>query len=315
MCSGKNLDAENCRVLGMFSAVLVFLLSGCAAQLPSRDVHPVPDRVFLQNVPFHPQKRYQCGPAALAMLLEWNGVEVSLPQLNEEVYSPALKGSLQPAVIASARRNGFVAYPIRGMTALMTELNAGHPVMVLQNLGFSWIPRWHYAVVIGYDRGFDKVALHTGTDAASWLSATAFSNTWGRSQHWGLLVLPPGVLPATATEQEYVSAVIGLERAGRHEAAVRSYREALQRWPDSFVAWMGYGNSLHALGQLGEAEAALRKAAALNPGSGLAMNNLAVVLSEAGQKNEALEVIEQAIQRGGDSIDLFLQTREEILAR
>lgn len=299
----------------MFLLSIAFLLSGCAARLPPTNVLPLPDRALVQSVPFQPQKKHQCGPAALAMLLEWNGVNVSLEQLNKEVYSPSLQGSLQPAVIASARRNGFVAYPIRGMTALMTELNAGHPVMVLQNLGFSWIPRWHYAVVIGYDRGLDKVALHTGTDAASWLSATVFSNTWGRSQKWGLLVLPPGVLPATVTEQEYVSAVIGLEQAGQHEAAARSYRGAVQRWSDSFVAWMGYGNSLYALGHLGEAEAAFRKAAALNPGSGLAMNNLAVVLSEAGQKNKALEVIDQAIQTGGNSRDLFLETREEILAR
>ena len=24
-------------------------------------------------------------------------------------------------------------------------------LLVLQNLGLSWLPRWHYAVVVGYD--------------------------------------------------------------------------------------------------------------------------------------------------------------------
>lgn len=307
--------AEKFRFFGSLLFLIVSLLSGCAVHLPHKDVLPVNDRVFVQNVPFYPQKKFQCGPATLAMLLQWNGAEISLPQLNAEVYSPALKGSLQPSIIASARRNGFVAYPIRGISALMTELNAGYPVMVLQNLGFSWFPRWHYAVVIGYDRKSDKIVLHSGTDAASWLSAAVFSSTWARSQNWGLLILPPGKLPATATEQEYIPAVIGLERAGHYDAALRSYREAVRRWPGSFVAWMGYGNCLYTQRHLGEAEVALRKAAELNPDNGLAMNNLAVVLSEAGQKKEALEVIERALQTGGYSRAFLLQTQKEILAR
>jgi hypothetical protein len=43
-----------------------------------------------------------------------------------------------------------------GCQQLCEEVAAGHPVIVLQNIGLSWYLVWHYAVVVGYD-------LHEGT--------------------------------------------------------------------------------------------------------------------------------------------------------
>ena len=60
---------------------------------------------------------------------------------------------------------------------LLQEVAAGHPVIVLQNLGLEWIPVWHYSVVIGYDLSRGQLVLRSGlavpiTSAESAAAAT-----------------------------------------------------------------------------------------------------------------------------------------------
>jgi len=141
-----------------------------------------------------------------------------------------------------------LAYVISGTAALIREIAAGNPVIVLQNLSLSWAPVWHYAVAIGYDIPADEIVLHTGLNAGERTSMGIFQNTWARAENWGLLVLKPSQLPATAKETLWVEAALGLERAQQPAAAVESYHAALSRWPQNLSAMMGLGNSYYALG-------------------------------------------------------------------
>lgn len=295
---------------------LLLPLWGCAglfSNSPSGSAGP--ERVLIDSVPFYAQEKYQCGPASLAMLLAWSGLEVTPDQVSAQVYSPALEGSLQPALVAAARRHGRLAYPLTGREALLAELAAGHPVLVLQNLGLAWFPRWHYAVVIGYDRGGGSVILHSGREAALPMSARRFANTWARGGSWGLVVLPPDRLPATVDEKSYLAAVVGLERAGQvGGAAVAAYEAALKRWPASFGAWVGLGNSRYARQDYAGAAMAFSQAIALRPDNGPVLNNLALALAASGRRQEALAVIRQAVELGGELREEFMRTRQEIMA-
>ena len=301
------------QALGWFISAL--LLSGCAVWQRGdwpQGLAGTPPQREIASVPFFPQDEYQCGPAALAMVLAWSGLDVRPSELTEKVYTASLQGSLQPAMIAGARRFGRLAYAISGTEALIREIAAGHPVIVLQNLGLSWIPAWHYAVAVGYDAPRDEVMLHSGLDARQRLSMTVFQNTWARADDWGLLVLKPGELPATATEGRFVEAVLGLEKAKQPAAAVQGYRAALSRWPRNLAAMMGIGNSYYALGDLKNSEAAFRQAVESHPNEGAAFNNLADVLLRQGKKNEAMEAVLKAIALGGPGKETFLKTLEEI---
>ena len=145
---------------------LAGLAAGCAAlHRPAWPpvVETLPQRSEIATVPFFAQEEYQCGPAAMAMALDRSGLRVTPAELTEKVYTASLHGSLQPALVAAARRLGRVAYVISTPDALFREMAAGYPVIVLQNLGLSWVPVWHYAVVIGYDIPADDVLLHSGT--------------------------------------------------------------------------------------------------------------------------------------------------------
>lgn len=295
--------------------IFFFALAGCSTvPVRSADVVLPTETLQVQDVPFYPQDQYQCGPAALAMLLDWGGKEISLSQVVEQVYSPTLKGSLQPSLITSARRHGHLAYPITGQEALFTELAAGHPVLVLQNLGLSWIPRWHYAVVIGFDINNKNFILHSGEQARTRLDSRIFNRTWARSGYWGLVVLPPQILPASADKTPLLEAILGLERAGQQQAAILAYQAVVDKWPNSFIAWMGLGNNHYLLNDMENAILAYRTASGLQPDNGVPLNNLAAALAATGQWDEALTTIEQAIARGGALQNTFLQTRQEILA-
>ncbi len=272
----------------------------------------VPIRHKLNAVPFFPQKEYQCGPASLAMALSWSGLQIDPDQLTPQVYTPSLKGSLQPAMIAATRRKGRVAYPISGVRVLLKEIDAGHPVIVLQNLGLSWIPVWHYAVVIGYDFDADVIVLHSGVTNQKRTALRTFDNTWARGDHWGLLVLPPDRLPATVEEEPWLSAVVGLEKARQWDAAVKGYQTALHRWPQSFAAHIGLGNSYYAMGDLSSAATVLQKTTARFPLKGVAFNNLAQVLWEQGKKSEAVVAAQRAVALGGPHAAQFQKTLDEI---
>jgi tetratricopeptide (TPR) repeat protein len=303
------------RVFSLIAALLIFI--GCAtAPIKKWDqaYRTVPPKHELKAVPFYPQEEYQCGPAALAMALAWSGLQVTTDELAQQVYTPSLKGSLQPAMVAAARRHGRVAYEIAGANALLREIAAGHPVIVLQNLGLFWVPLWHYAVVIGYDLDQDIIVLHSGVTNQKKTPLRTFENTWARSERWGLVVMPPSRLPATAEENAWIGAVMGLEKARQWEGAVTGYKTALSRWPENFSAHIGLSNSYYALGNLKSARDVLQKTVVLFPNKGVAFNNLAQVLWELGKKQEAIKTARQAVNLGGPFVEQYQKTLNEIQA-
>ena len=269
----------------------------------------------LQDVPFQPQEGYHCGPASLAMVLNWAGVPVDAGQLAPEVFTPGRQGTLQAEIITGARRHGRIAYPVSTLDDLLKEVAAGHPVIVFQNLGLPWYPRWHYAVVIGYDLPRREVLLHSGLEARKVSSMRLFELTWQWGKNWGVVVLPPEKLPATAEEELLVRALVGLEKAGQWGAAARGYQAALTRWPESYGGLMGLGNSLYAAGDLPGAERAFRTASITHPLAGAAFNNLAQVLLEERRPEEALPYAMKAVELGGPLRPAFLQTLEQIKSR
>ncbi|GAB4345330.1 MAG: PA2778 family cysteine peptidase [Gammaproteobacteria bacterium] len=286
--------------IGLFALVA----SGCSLPLQSSRIDEWPaarQAVELTEVPFHPQERYQCGPAALATLLNHSGVKVSPATLRDQVYLPDREGSLQVEILAATRRHGRIPYRLRPeLVDLLRELQAGRPVLVLQNLALAWAPRWHYAVVVGYLPEERTVVLRSGTRRRHRVPIDLFERTWRRGGYWGLVVLRPGELPATAEERRYLESVVPLERLRRWEAVEQAYQAALERWPESLVALMGLGNSRYARGDLAGAMRAFRRAVEAHPGSAAAHNNLAHLLAEQGDLPAALAHARRAVALSDD---------------
>ena len=281
---------------------VLLAVAGCATTHSAREwtlPATVPVRLELEGVPFVPQAAYQCGPASLSMVLAWIGHPVPPDELAEQVYSRARQGSLPTDMTGAARRHGLVAYPISTLRAVVTEVAAGNPVIVLQNLGSPDRPRWHYAVVVGYDLVRDQIILRSGLTSRQVSSVASLERTWAPSGRWGLLVLSPRKLPATVDEQALLEAIVGLERAQQWHAAVEAYEVAHERWPQSLGALIGLGNSRYALNDLSGAEQAFRLATRAHPEAAAAFNNLAHVLAELGRREEALSAARRATELAG----------------
>lgn len=233
----------------------VVLISGCASQPPwPADVPSSGRPVLVSDVPFYPQEQYQCGPASLAMMLNSRGIGTQPQALVDRVYLPDRQGTLQIEMVAAARQAGLLVYPLApALSAVLKELQAGHPVLVFQNLRFNWWPQWHYAVMIGFDARQQELILHSGTRAHYRQPVAAFMTTWDRAERWAVTMLPPDELPATATPLPFLSSAHDLEATGQLEAAAKAYRTAYERWPDQPAARLGAGNVAYARQQWQEA--------------------------------------------------------------
>lgn len=296
----------------------IILLAGCAAPqtgaLRMQAPAGLAAQAELAAVPFFPQEEFQCGPAALATVLTYDGVATSPEALVPQVYLPGREGSLQTEMLAAARRHGRVAYRLEPrLENLLTEVAAGNPVIVLQNLAFDFAPLWHYAVVVGFDREREEIVLRSGITRRLSMTFSTFERTWARGGHWSMVALPPPRLPQTAVEGDFIVAVAALERVSATDAQP-AYAAALERWPANPVARIGIGNAAYARGDLATAEAAYRRATIDHPHNGDAWNNLAQVRFELGRKKEALEAARQAMALGGPRIAHYRATLETITA-
>jgi tetratricopeptide (TPR) repeat protein len=297
-------------------------LAGCASWFPqTRELAEsgmppgLPEQVELTAVPFFPQQEYQCGPAALATVLNAAGANTTPEALVSQVYIPERKGSLQVEMLAAARRNGMVSYTLAPrFENVLREIAAGNPVVVLQNLGFFGAG-WHYAVAIGYDYRLGTLVLRSGTQERDVMPFAANEAVWMRSGYWAMVALPPDRIPATADEKSWLNALAAFERAGDAARARTAYQTFLKRWPDDVNAQIGLANAHYALGELPRAEAVLRDAARRAPDSVVVLNNLAQTLSDQGRNDEALPVIERAAAAGGPFAGAVAKTRATILER
>ncbi|HEX5056698.1 MAG TPA: PA2778 family cysteine peptidase [Gammaproteobacteria bacterium] len=294
----------------------LIVLQGCSSlqhrQLAS-GMSGLPPVYELEATPFYPQEIHHCGPAALATVLETAGRKTDVDELTRLVYLPGREGSLAVEMAAAVRRLGYLPYPVPPeLVALFDEIAHGHPVVVLQNLGLSWLPRWHYAVAIGYDLARDEITLRSGTHRSVLTNIATFERTWRRGDYWALLVLPPGEMPARADAARYLQAAAGLERSNR-EAARRSYQAAVERWPENLMAWMALGNGAYAGGDRDTAAAAYRRALSIDDAYAPAYNNLAQTLADRKQWSEAEAMSRRALEIGGAYIEDYQATLDGIL--
>jgi hypothetical protein len=301
------------------------LLTGCAtpqvSQLRSVMANTVsgavsgqqlPPQAALRDVPFYAQKEYECGPAALAMVMVAAGVAVTPDALVGEVYLPARKGSLQVEMMAATRQRALLAYPLKPRLAdVLQEVAAGHPVLVFENVSLPIYPVWHYAVVIAYDLERNTITLHSGETERLEMSLYTFERTWARGNYWAMLALRPDQMPATADAGIFARTVAALE--AQHPVAARTaYTTALAKWPQDAVLWLGSGNSAYALKDLAAAATAYQQAVAVQPDFADAWNNLAQVQFESGQPGAASVSIARAVAVGGVRLPQYQELQLQI---
>lgn len=290
------------------------LLSGCSAvpTVPGPSAAGVSIRE-LSEVPFYSQEAYQCGPAALAEVLSYSGVARSPDDLVAAVYVPDLQGSLQAEMIAAARSQGRLVYPLQTPEEMQAQLRDGSPVLVLQNLGLPAHPRWHYAVVIGWNPG-REVMLRSGTTHRLVVNEATFLRTWQWGGAWAQVILEPGRLPALAEPARYLTAAHQLESVGQTAAALGAYQTAARHWPEQDLAWLAWSNLLLQAQEPAAARQALDvidRGLGHNPNSEVLRLNQAGILLTLGKQEAAQRTARDVASREGP----WQQQAERLLRR
>jgi tetratricopeptide (TPR) repeat protein len=275
--------------------------------------------VELERTPFFAQEANQCGPASLAMILGASGIKIHPDDLAMQTYLPGRRGSLQLELIAACRTYGRVPYEISpDLSALIDELQAGRPVLVLQNLSLQSLPVYHYAVVIGV-RPEGKIILRSGSRRRLEMDAAQFLMSWKRPGAWGMIALRPGELPAQPDPLHYLKAVNAFETKGNIMQAEKCYQAAITVWPENQAFLFALGNNYLLQEENSKAEGLFREVLTINPHHVAAANNLAETFVRKECYAQAAAVIEQAVQTAerlnSPLQEHVLQTRQEILQR
>lgn len=165
--------------------ILAFLFS-CAG---TRKVATPETVELIENVPFFPQEQYQCGPASLAGVLNYWGVDISPEEIAEEIYSKSAKGTLDMDMVLYAERKNLKTRDYRGsLEDIREKIDLEHPLIVLVDDGFWIYQNNHFMVVVGYDQ--NGIVANSGRDQFKYIPFQGFLKSWERTNFWTLLLTP-----------------------------------------------------------------------------------------------------------------------------
>jgi tetratricopeptide (TPR) repeat protein len=307
------------RLLGRVCCpIILVFLSGCASTryLYLDHTPGIPDRAEVEGVPFFAQKRNHCGPASLAMVMNWGGKKVTAGALAEITITPGKEGTYQADLIGAARREGFLTFPLDSFDSLYKELAAGNPVVVFENLGFGWYPIWHYAVAIGYDLPRRTITLHSAGNSHEETRLSGFESDWSAADRWALVVLPPTKMSASGDEIAHLNAAAGLERVGLLSDAEIAYHHILGRWPHSLGALIGLGNIKFVERDFKSAANALKEATLFHSKTAAAWHNLALVYAKEKRNRAAKVAARKAIELvEPQDASIYQENLDSILSR
>jgi hypothetical protein len=281
--------------LGLLGLTLLFLV-GCSINPPLELSQLATGSRQLYGVPFFQQTEYECGPAALAAVLGASGVSITPAALSPQVYLPERQGSLQLELVAATRRAGRIPYVLDGVPqALLEEVAAGSPVLVLQNLRTRDFPVWHYAVLVGFDTAANRVYLNSAAQQGMAVGAPEFMRTWDWAGRWAMVALRPGELPARVDPARYIEAVLDFEAVAGTAASLPAWESARQRWPSEPLPYLALGNHAYAEGDLPAAAAFYRRGLHVSAQHSALANNLATVLGELGCSRAGEAILEPVV--------------------
>jgi len=203
----------------------VTALVGCAGSV-APEVKRLPERVELSGT-FYRGEAYQSGPLVLASLLSQQGIVITPGLLEKPLHLPGAEDKLQQNLQNLAREYGMVVYPLdSNLSALLTQVAAGYPVMVRFSEGSAFWAEPRYAILSGYDRLKQKVLLRAGMNRRELMSFSSFESALEKSGGWAVLIQKPTQIPAAVDQQRWLKAADALAQAGQEREAAQA-RKAL----------------------------------------------------------------------------------------
>jgi ABC-type bacteriocin/lantibiotic exporter with double-glycine peptidase domain len=165
--------------------ILLVLLSASCATTGSAS-RPASSNI-IEGVPFYPQEAYQCGPASLAALLNYNGADVTPGDIAAAIYSEGAGGTLGIDMVLYVREKGLAVKQYEGsLEDLKFRIDSGNPVIILVDYGFWTYQRAHFMVMVGYYE--DGFIVNSGKEHMKHVSRSELKRIWEKTRFWTLAV-------------------------------------------------------------------------------------------------------------------------------
>ncbi len=170
-----------------FMLILILLSAGGATVDNMPEAQERNNLHLIEGVPFFPQEEFQCGPASLASVLNYQGVYVTPDEVARAIYSKSAGGTLDIDMALYAQSRGLEASQYRGgIDDLKEKIDSGRPLIVLVDYGFSVLQVNHFMVVLGYSD--DGVVVHSGRHERKFIPLDSFMKSWKRTGYWTLSI-------------------------------------------------------------------------------------------------------------------------------
>lgn len=142
---------------------------------------------FILPVKFFPSEGYQCGPASLAMVLNFLGVNITPEEISNEIYSKDAKGTWEIDMLLFVKKLGFEALHYRGnMEDIKTKIKSGKPLIVMVDEGFWFYRKYHYMVVVGFNDS--EIIVNSERNERKALTIEKFLDKWRKTDFWTLYI-------------------------------------------------------------------------------------------------------------------------------
>ncbi|OPY71285.1 MAG: Peptidase C39 family protein [Syntrophorhabdus sp. PtaU1.Bin002] len=171
--------------------VLLFSFCGCAHRA---GLIPSVAR-YIENVPYFAQEDFQCGPAALATVVNYwylkdrSARQLSIENIVADIYSPSARGVLGVDLGLYARKLGFDVTDRAGSVEdIKRNIDLGVPVVILVDYGMFAYQQNHFMVVKGYTN--DGVIVNSGREENQVILAEDLNKIWKKTGFWSLIVRP-----------------------------------------------------------------------------------------------------------------------------
>lgn len=268
-----------------------------------------PDVVHLLNVPFFPNTTDQCGPAALASVLNFWGKPLSPEEAKTAVYLPSLHGTLPMDLLPALKKQGLSGEVASGsFEDIKNEIRQGRPVIAYLDFGTKRFPIRHFLVVTGFDDRRHGLIVHSSASKNKFASYRRFNRGWKDTDHWMLTVWPdqsslpvshsvrrPPNLDEHMSADDYFQLGSTYRSQGNNKEAVSKFESAVKLNKHHEPTLMALGNLSFEAGDLKKAEHYFKRVLKTNPSHGGANNNLAMVYLKEGKFKKAETLASQAL--------------------
>jgi ABC-type bacteriocin/lantibiotic exporter with double-glycine peptidase domain len=170
------------------SAIFLIVIAVCMSScLSVHGIRESSSNTIIKDVPFYSQESYQCGPASLAMVMNYLKVMVKPEEIADDIYSKSAHGTLNLDMVLYAQRKGLSALQYKGnMSDIHKNITDGTPLIVMVDYGFSFYEESHFMVIIGYNEY--GIIVNSGKKKDHFIPEKEFLKAWEKTNYWTLLV-------------------------------------------------------------------------------------------------------------------------------